>query len=240
MRAGMSSWSLPTSISSTVPLKMSCRMSARVARGVPAWEEVRGTTGSPSLTGSSSTMPAMGARMMDSTAGRFSLFTRPFSMRASFSWARLRRICASWMSRSARSASWVAMMPWDFRELARSAFRFACSKLFFAISTSRRASVSSRGVRVGQDLEERLARLHAVAHLAEAAAHDARDLALHRDLVFRANGAHREGLLDDGAASDGHGLEAVVLVRRWTCCRERRPHPPRGRRLPLRSGPCAW
>ena len=87
---------------------------------------------------------------MDSTARWCSLFTRPFSMRASFSLARLRRIWASWMSRSARSASWVAMMPCAFREVARSAFLFACSKLFFAISTSRRASVSSRGVGSGR------------------------------------------------------------------------------------------
>ncbi|MNC90010.1 hypothetical protein D3C83_60440 [compost metagenome] len=76
--------------------------------------------------------------------------TRPFSMRASFSVERFRRIWASWISRSARSESWVDMMPWARRALARSDLFFAWSKMFRAISTSRRASVSSIGVGSGR------------------------------------------------------------------------------------------
>ncbi len=37
IRAGRSTWSLPTSISSTVPLKMRSLMSAIVASSVPGW-----------------------------------------------------------------------------------------------------------------------------------------------------------------------------------------------------------
>ncbi len=75
-------------------------MSAIVVSTVPAWYDVSGTTGSPSFTSSSRTVPAIGARITDSTAIR-SVLTRPFSMSASRSLARSRRICASWMSFSA-------------------------------------------------------------------------------------------------------------------------------------------
>ena len=128
-------------------------MSARLVSAVPAWYEVRGTTGSPSFTSSSRTVPAMGARMIDSTARRSPLrlpFTRPFSMRASLSDASSRRIRASWMSLSAWSQSCVARMPWSRRVRERSYFFWAWSKTFFAISTSRRASVSSIGVGSGR------------------------------------------------------------------------------------------
>ena len=66
--------------------------------------------------------------------------------------------------------------------------------------------------RVGQDFEQGIAGGHPVAHLAEAALHDARDLALHRDLVLRSDRTHREGLLHDRAPRHRHRLEAAVLA----------------------------
>jgi hypothetical protein len=51
---------------------------------------------------------------------------------------------------SAWSQSWVARMPWSLRARERSYFFWAWSKMFFAISTSRRASVSSIGVGSGR------------------------------------------------------------------------------------------
>ena len=106
----MPSFSLPTSISSTVPLKTSWVMSAMLVSAVPAWNDVSGTTGSPSFTSSSSTVPDTGARMIDSTV-ICDVRTRPFSTRASRSWASPRRICASWISFSAWSESWLETMP---------------------------------------------------------------------------------------------------------------------------------
>ena len=50
MRAGSPMRSFPTSISSTVPLKIRSLMSAIAASSVPGWYEVSGTTGSPGLT----------------------------------------------------------------------------------------------------------------------------------------------------------------------------------------------
>ena len=94
-------------------------------------------------------MPAVGARMMDSTDSR-AVLTRPFSMSASLSVASSRRIRASWMSSSAWSQSWVARIPWSIRARDRSCFFWACSKTFLAISASRRASVSSMGVGSGR------------------------------------------------------------------------------------------
>jgi hypothetical protein len=71
-------------------------------------------------------------------------------MRARRSFERLIRIWASWMSFSAWSQSWVATMPWSLSVRARSYFFWAWSKTFFAISASRRASVSSIGVGSGR------------------------------------------------------------------------------------------
>ena len=75
--------------------------------------------------------------------------------------------------------------------------------------------------RVGQDLEERVAGLHAVAHLAEGLLHDAGDLALHRDLALRPDRADRQGLLHDGPAAT-----ATVLMpcpcSRWLAVEGRR------------------
>ena len=74
MRTGIPSRSLPTSISSTVPLNSSVDMSASVSSTVPSWKVVSGTTGSPGLTLRSSTVPAVEARITESTPdgpGRF-------------------------------------------------------------------------------------------------------------------------------------------------------------------------
>ena len=149
-------------------------MSARLVRAVPAWYEVRGTTGSPSFTSSSSTVPAIGARMIDSTDEAAPLLTRPFSMRASRSVARLSRICASWMSFSAWSQSWVATMPWSLSVRERSYFFWAWSKTFFAISdlAAGLGQLHRRGV--GQDLEQRVPGPDLVPDLAEGRLDDAR------------------------------------------------------------------
>ena len=91
--------------------------------------------------------------MIDSTARRSPWrlpFTRPFSIRASLSVASSSRIRASWISLSAWSHSWVARMPWSRSVRERSYFFRAWSKTLLAISTSRRASVSSIGVGSGR------------------------------------------------------------------------------------------
>ena len=83
-----------------------------------------GDHGVPSLTSSSSTVPAMGARMMDST---FALCVRPFWRRASLSVARFRRMRASSTSLSAVSESWLDTMPCRRSASERSCFFFAWS-----------------------------------------------------------------------------------------------------------------
>ena len=90
MRTGIPSLSLPTSISSTVPLNISVPMSAIVISGVPAWYEVSGTTGSPGLTWRLSTVPEAGARITESTPPLarwiFPSLVRASRSRASSSW----------------------------------------------------------------------------------------------------------------------------------------------------------
>ncbi len=167
---------------------------------MPAWYEVSGTTGSPSFTSSSSTVPVIGARMIDSTLGLPRLLTRPFSIRASFSVERFRRIWASWMSLSACSQSWLERMPCSLSVLARSYFL-----LRLVVDVPRDLDLAPRlgqleRRRVGQDLEERIAGPDDVADLAERRLDDAGDLALDRDLRGP-DGADRQRLLDDGRGS---------------------------------------
>src|SRR5258708_6891448 len=92
MRVGTPTDSLPTSISSTVPLKIRSPMSATVAISVPGWYEVRGTMGSPGLTARVSTVPAAGARMIDSFPVSL---RRPLRVRSRFCSARFRATFAS-------------------------------------------------------------------------------------------------------------------------------------------------
>ena len=56
-------------------------MSAIAASSVPGWYEVRGTTGSPGLTARVRTVPAAGARMIDSI-DTVSVRIRPFRVRS--------------------------------------------------------------------------------------------------------------------------------------------------------------
>ena len=64
--------------------------------------------------------------MIDSTF-RAEVRTRPFPTSAKRSWARFRRICASWISLSAWSESWLETMPCLLSAAVRSDRFFACS-----------------------------------------------------------------------------------------------------------------
>ena len=125
-------------------------MSARLVSAVPAWYEVSGTTGSPSLTSSSSTVPAIGARMIDST-------TRLLALDAAL--LDEGELLGGEPQADPRVLDLlVGLVPVLGREdplLAgasreRSYFFWAWSKMLRAISTSRRASVSSSGVGSGR------------------------------------------------------------------------------------------
>ncbi len=148
MRASRPTWSLPTSISSTVPLKMRSLMSAIVASSVPGWYDVSGTTGSPGFTARVRIVPAAGARMIESIPESNDVI---FPLRVSSrSWSALATaIFASSNASRFTSTSDLGVTPCSKSSFARSYSDLARVKDAWADSSRRSTSVISRGVGSG-------------------------------------------------------------------------------------------